>query len=105
MTTGLDVVRLLGLGLSALLLRCARGSLIHNTKWVKNETISDGKESGRGERREEVGMSRSRQGRVSRSDVCGTTHDDQRDQSKWIRISSSRLFHVGTFIIATYITT
>lgn len=74
MATGLDVVRLLGLGLSALLLRCARGSLIHDAEWVKNEAVSDGKESGRGERRE-VGMSRSRQGRVSRSDVCGTTHD------------------------------
>jgi hypothetical protein len=46
MTTGLDVVRLLGLGLSALLLRCARGSLIHNARWVKNEAVSDGKKSG-----------------------------------------------------------
>lgn len=55
MATGLDVVRLLGLGLSALLLRCARGSLIHDAEWVKNEAVSDGKESGRGEREKRLG--------------------------------------------------
>lgn len=70
-----------------------------------------------GERREreEVGMSRSRQGRVSRSDVCGTLHDGGRpersiemnqDIVEWIipcssQVSSYVAFHNQTTIVAS----